>query len=292
MANVISGLTIRLPPLSQVQVKKPGPNSSIDTTVHRSTSFIILSNPALTAAEKEKAIREMALRGHFPLKPNHQPGEVERLIRFLNQGSKMIAFGPHRIICHCGQTISLDNRTYYAWGNWNKHQSGPCPGPRSDEDKENLASFDAYEQGPASCKVDNIKGSEEYLEREVDNARMDFDISATTRQRPIVQINYPVPFIEATAYHARLPPPRDTVCDTDLSRHPLELAQVLCELPTKFVIFSPIGEDRTAVSILTSMRIDALEHRRAARAGRKYSPVGAIRPRISTSEGHYDTDPI
>ncbi|KAJ4483564.1 hypothetical protein J3R30DRAFT_3449522 [Lentinula aciculospora] len=260
-----SRLTIRLPPVSK--------KLSEHDMVYSINSSSILCDSSLTEAEKEKALRDMALKD-FPLKPNHQPGEVDRLVRLLKEGAKMTSLGPLRAICHCGVSLSLDTRTWYAWGNWGKHKNGPCRGvlSRSVADKENVG----LNGGQEFRKIGDFPEDEKVLLEDEDETDVE-DLETPAARQSIMPGTYA---IQHSGSHATLG--RRFMNATDASgNHPLEMAEVLSELATCPIIFSPTEEDKAAAMILLSMNPYAHNRRRAARVERRYSPMPAISLRTS-----------
>ncbi|KAJ3983747.1 hypothetical protein F5890DRAFT_150050 [Lentinula detonsa] len=271
--TTVSGFTIRLPSRSQALVRNQSDRKN--NRVYRLQSFrSILLNPALTEAEKEVALRELA-PSIFPLKPQHSTAEFDRLVRFLKEALNLSALGPQRVICRCGQSLSLDNRTYYAWGNWAKHRNGRCSAlpTISDEDKENIGLDEGH--GSETEEVDAVVDYSEGKSEEIDQSNVNATAKNSKRQA-MVQTSYPIPHIEPTAFRAGLGVLNNPY-GTDTSRHPIELAEVLIQLATNLVVFAPPVEDKTTPASGGVLSIDSTAHdrRRASRAERRFSPMSS-----------------
>ncbi|KAJ3994504.1 hypothetical protein F5050DRAFT_468575 [Lentinula boryana] len=269
--TTVSGFTIRLPSRSQALVRTQSEHKN-NRVYSLQTSHSILLNPALTEAAKEAALRELAL-SDFPLKPQHSTAEFDRLVRFLKEALNLSALGPRRVICRCGQSLSLDNRTYYAWGNWGKHRNGRCSAlpPISDEDKENIGLDE--EHGSETEEVDAIVDYGEGNSEEINQSNVNAATKNPKRQA-MVKTSYPIPHVEPTAFRAALGVLNNPY-GTDTSRHPIELVEVLIQLATNLVVFVPPVEDKTPASGVLSTNSTAHDRRRASRAERRFSPMAS-----------------
>lgn len=87
-----------------------------------------------------------ALQQNPPPDPKNRTGEINRIIRFLEERPKIVRFTQWSATCRCGLKCSLDNKTTYQWHNWAKHQN-TCwmnKAEKNLEQKENKASVDKY----------------------------------------------------------------------------------------------------------------------------------------------------
>ncbi|KAJ3720055.1 hypothetical protein C8R42DRAFT_643337 [Lentinula raphanica] len=280
-------VTLRLPSLSALS----NPSQSNQNLLTESTAnahdlnavysihqtLPILADPTLTSSSQIERLTTIALSGIFPLKrpppPNQTSAELNRLLRFLKDASNMQSLGPHKVICRCGLSLSLDKRTSYSWANWGKHRSGRCTamrdepipdrhgaqagdGMREEDNKENrhIRDVDDLENEEGDVvKVDVGRKFDTDVQGGSTNFKGTSDPQNSRSSGILIQETYPLPSIQPTTFRAALGLPASQGClgddspdsthigdssDTSKSRHPQGSAEILIQLATSLVVFN------------------------------------------------------
>lgn len=86
----------------------------------------------------------LALQRVPPPDPSNRTGELDRIVRFLNE-PKMVTFTQWKATCSCGQVCALDKQTTYQWNNWAKHQRTCRLNKLEKENKNSQRELDDWE---------------------------------------------------------------------------------------------------------------------------------------------------
>ncbi|KAJ3823072.1 hypothetical protein EV361DRAFT_872231 [Lentinula raphanica] len=300
-------VTLRLPSLSALS----NPSQSNQNSLTESTAnahdlnavysihqtLPILADPTLTSSSQIERLTTIALSGIFPLKrpppPNQTSAELNRLLRFLKDASNMQSLGPHKVICRCGLSLSLDKRTSYSWANWGKHRSGRCTAMRAESIPDRHSAHVGNGRGEEDDREnrDVRDADEEADEVGIDVIEKADSGSTNFKGTILIQETYPLPLIQPTTFRAALGLPASQGCkdspdigessDTSGSRHPQGSAEILIQLATSLVVFTKgkiIAEAASGFPLSEPVLVDssnAHDRRRASRAGRRFDPMPA-----------------